>query len=81
MFEKGIVTRKEIGRKHIYRSAIDKDLLAQKMTDRLIGHLFDGSPAKLAIKALSSGLFSNSRNELLTLQELIHSLLAKAKDQ
>lgn len=81
MFDKGIVARREIGRKHVYRSSLDKELLAQKMTDRLTGHLFEGSPAKLAFKALSSELFSSSRSELLQLQNLTQSLLAQAKDQ
>lgn len=81
MFEKGIVARKEIGRKHLYRSSVNKDSLAEKMTDKLIGHLFEGSPAKLAIKALSSGLFSSSKLDLLQLQELTNSMLAKSKDQ
>lgn len=81
MFEKGIVARKEIGRKHVYRSSLDKDLLAVKMTDRLTGHLFEGSPAKLAIKAISSELFTSSENDLLQLLTFTQSLLEKAKNQ
>lgn len=80
MFDKGIVSRKEIGRKHIYRSSVDKSSLEEKITDRLIGHLFEGSPAKMAIRALSSGLFSSSRNDLLQLQELTNAMIAKSKD-
>jgi BlaI family penicillinase repressor len=80
MFDKGIVSRKEIGRKHIYRSSLDKTLLEEKITDRLIGHLFEGSPAKMAIRALSSGLFTSSKSELLQLQELTNLMLAQQND-
>jgi predicted transcriptional regulator len=80
MFDKGIVARKEIGRKHIYRSSVDKTLLEEKITDRLIGHLFEGSPAKMAIRALSSGLFTSSKTELLQLQELTIVMLARKND-
>jgi predicted transcriptional regulator len=80
MFDKGIVARREIGRKHIYRSSVDKNALEEKITDRLIGHLFEGSPAKMAIKALSSGLFSSTKADLLLLQEMTNAMLAKQSD-
>lgn len=80
MFDKGIVARREIGRKHIYRSSLDKNALEEKVTDRLIGHLFEGSPAKMAIKALSSSLFTSTKTDLLRLQEITNAMLAKQID-
>lgn len=80
MFDKGIVTRREIGRKHIYRSSVDKNALEEKITDRLIGHLFEGSPAKMAIKALSSSLFTSTKADLLRLQDITEAMLAKQID-
>ncbi|MFZ9695007.1 MAG: BlaI/MecI/CopY family transcriptional regulator [Chitinophagaceae bacterium] len=80
MFEKGIVARREIGRKHIYRSSVDKNALEEKVIDRLIGHLFEGSPAKMAIKALSTSLFISTKADLLRLQEITNAMLAKQID-
>ena len=77
MFFKGLVARKEIGRKHIYWATADQSSLSKIYTDRLIAFLHNGSPTRLAMEALASTKFSYSKEELLQLQETINEKLAK----
>ncbi len=74
MFDKGMVTRIEEGRKHIYRSSIDLVLLREQQTNRLIGHLFEGSPALLALQALRSSLYRSSVEEVAELKKMVAGL-------
>lgn len=77
MFEKGMVKRTERGRKHYYRSTIDKEALEVRLTEKLTEQLFEGSPAKLAAKALNSKHYKCTREELQELQQLIGNLLSQ----
>jgi len=74
MFEKGMVTRTETGRKHIYRSSIDRDALREQLTNRLIGHLFEGSSVRLALQALRSSYYRANPQELSELKKIVASL-------
>lgn len=74
MFDKGIVTRTETGRKHIYRSAIDRIKLREQLTNRLIGHLFEGSPVGLALQALRSSYFRINPAEVEELKRVVAAL-------
>lgn len=74
MFEKGMVTRTETGRKHIYRSSVDRDKLREQLTNRLIGHLFEGSPVRLALQALQSSYYRANETELGELKKIVASL-------
>jgi len=69
MFFKGLVSRKEIGRKHIYWSVIDRQALSRVLTDRLIGYLHNGSPIQLAFEAITSSYYKISKEELIELIE------------
>jgi predicted transcriptional regulator len=77
MLFKGLVTRKEIGRKHSYWPTIDKNSLSLGLTDRLVGYLFNGSPAQLAITAIQSSTFECSKEDLIKLQNLIEQKISK----
>ncbi|MBM3158975.1 MAG: BlaI/MecI/CopY family transcriptional regulator [Bacteroidota bacterium] len=77
MLFKGLVTRKEIGRKHSYWPTIDKNSLSIGLTDRLVGYLFNGSPAQLAMTAIQSTTFECSQEDLLKLQQLVEKQLGK----
>lgn len=71
MLFKGLVNRKEIGRKHTYWPIVDKNNLSMGLTERLIGYLFNGSPAQLAITAIQSSTFECSKEDLIKLQALV----------
>ncbi|MBM3413757.1 MAG: BlaI/MecI/CopY family transcriptional regulator [Bacteroidetes bacterium] len=71
MLFKGLVSRKEIGRKHSYWPIIDRSSLSLGLADRLVGYLFNGSPAQLAITAIQSTTFECSHEDLLKLRELV----------
>lgn len=75
MFEKGMVKRTERGRKHYYRSALDKAALEERLVEKLAEQLFEGSPAKLAARALSSKRYQSSRSDLQDLQQVIETVL------
>jgi BlaI family penicillinase repressor len=77
MFFKGLVARKEVGRKHIYWATADQSSLSKIYTERLIAFLHNGSPARLAIEALDSPLYSFTKEELLQLQKAINEKLEK----
>jgi predicted transcriptional regulator len=77
MLFKGLVTRKEIGRKHSYWPTIDKNSLSLGLTDRLVGYLFNGSPAQLAITAIQSSTFECSKEDLIKLHNLIEQKISK----
>lgn len=81
MFFKGLVARKEIGRKHIYWSIIDRDALSRSLTDRLIGYLHNGSPSQLALEAMNSTHYKISIEELQLLAEKVSELISKKKNQ
>jgi predicted transcriptional regulator len=74
MFEKEMVTRIETGRKHIYRSAIDRNALREQQTNRLIGHFFAGSPVQLALQALNSSYYRASAAEISELKKIVAAL-------
>jgi predicted transcriptional regulator len=75
MLFKGLVNRKEIGRKHSYWPTVDKNKLSLGLTEKLIGYLFDGSPAKLAMTALGSATFDCRKEDLQQLQEIVNKKL------
>lgn len=74
MFDKGMVSRIENGRKHMYRSRIDRGALREQQTNRLIGHLFEGSPVQLALQALRSSYYRASAEELSELKKIVAAL-------
>lgn len=81
MFFKGLVARKEIGRKHIYWSIIDRHALSRSLTDRLIGYLHNGSPTQLAMEAMNSSYYTATVEELQLLAKKIDELISVKKNQ
>jgi len=55
MAEKGLVTRDESARTHIYEAAYTEDQTQQQLVMDLVERAFDGSAAKLVLQALSTG--------------------------
>ena len=72
MAEKGLVTRDETNRSHLYRPAIQAAPTEKKLISELVEKAFDGSAAKLAMRALSTG--RPSRKELAEVRELLERL-------
>jgi BlaI family penicillinase repressor len=69
MTEKGLVQRIESGRAHIYSATASQEETQGQFVQDLIGRLFGGSAAKLALHALSAQTASAA--ELQQIRELI----------
>ena len=54
MKEKGLVTRDESQRAHIYEAAVSKEHAQKQLVDDLLDRAFGGSAEKLVLHALSS---------------------------
>ena len=54
MTEKGLVTRDESARTHVYDAAYTEDQTQQQLVMDLVERAFDGSAAKLVLQALAS---------------------------
>ncbi len=69
MTEKGLVEREEAGKAHIYRPAMREEDMQTQLLKELSDKLFAGSPAMLAMHALS--LQPTSDDELQQIKALI----------
>ncbi len=72
MLEKGIVTRNEETRTHVYEAAISEDAAQKKLLDRFMDATFRGSAMKLVVQALGSG--KTSKDELDEIKKLINQM-------
>src|SRR5262245_536971 len=55
MTEKGLVTRDESARTHVYAAAYTEDQTQRHLVSDLLARAFDGSAAKLVLQALAAG--------------------------
>lgn len=69
MAEKGLVTRDESARTHIYAARLTRDETQQQLVSDLLDRAFGGSAAALVLQALSAG--ETSPEELRQIRELI----------
>ena len=53
MAEKGLVTRDESERSHVYASAVEENSVKHRFVSDLLDRVFDGSAAQLVMQALS----------------------------
>jgi BlaI family penicillinase repressor len=65
MHEKGLVTRSEAGKAHIYAAAMREDTMQGQLLQDLSDKLFSGSPALLAMHALSMQPASDEEIQLI----------------
>lgn len=72
MHEKGLVTRNDSSKTHIYHPAISKEGTQKQLLNKMINTLFSGSSANLVLQAL--GGHNASEEELDKIQELITKL-------
>jgi predicted transcriptional regulator len=72
MTEKGLVTRDESQRAHVYSARLPRESTQQQLVTDLMDRVFGGSPARLALQALSTK--KTSPRELAELRQLLDSL-------
>ncbi len=72
MFEKGLVTRDDSAKTHIYMPAVSKQKTQKQFLDKMINGLFYGSSTQLVLQAL--GNQKTSRNELDEIQRYLDNL-------
>ena len=72
MFEKGLVTRNDSNKTHIYAPAISKQRTQKQFLDKMINTLFAGSSTQLVLQAL--GNHKASRDELEEIQKYLDNL-------
>jgi BlaI family penicillinase repressor len=72
MYEKGLVTRDDSNKTHIYQPAVTREKTQKQFLNKMIDTLFAGSSANLVLQAL--GGHDASQEELEKIQELIMQL-------
>ena len=69
MAEKGLVTRNESARTHVYTAQLSRQETQRQLVSDLLDRAFGGSAAALVLQALSAG--ETSSEELQRIRELI----------
>ena len=77
MTEKGLVTRNEQERAHVYEAAMAREETQRQLIGELLNRAFDGSAASLVMQALSAK--KSSRAELARIREMLDDLEGDAK--
>jgi BlaI family transcriptional regulator, penicillinase repressor len=72
MFEKGLVTRDDSDKSHIYEARIDEAVTQSTLVDHLLESAFGGSHSKLFLRALSNKKVS--KKELSEIRKLLSEL-------
>ena len=72
MTEKGLVTRDESARSHVYAAAVPEGAVKRRLVSDLLDRAFDGSAAGLVMQALSAK--RASPEELRQIRELLDEL-------
>lgn len=72
MHDKGLVTRDEAQRAHVYRAAVSKERTQKRFLSDMLKRVFDGSPSRLVLQAL--GNHKASREELREIRALLNQL-------
>ena len=72
MFEKGLVTRDDRSKTHIYQPAVSREKTQKQFLNKMIDTLFAGSSSDLVMQAL--GGHDANAEELEKIQQLINQL-------
>lgn len=72
MSEKGLVSRDESGRTHVYQAQRAQDETQRQLLSDLLDRAFNGSPTKLVMQALSSK--KASKEELAEIRRMLDEL-------
>jgi BlaI family transcriptional regulator, penicillinase repressor len=76
MYEKGLVTRDDSHKTHIYQPAVSRSSTQTQFLNKMINTLFEGSPTNLVMQAL--GNHTATADELEQIQQLIDQLKKQA---
>ena len=72
MFERGLLSREQAGRKHIYTAAVAQDATQDTLLDSFLDKTFGGSAKSLVMRAL--GKHTPSASEIDELRDFLNSL-------
>jgi predicted transcriptional regulator len=72
MHEKGLVSRNEQSKTHVYKANVSKENTQQQLLGKMINSLFEGSASALVIQAL--GNTKPSANEIEAIEQLLNEL-------
>jgi predicted transcriptional regulator len=72
MFEKGLVSRDDSSKTHIYKAVVSKEKTQQHLVGKMMSTLFDGSASQLVMRALGNS--KPSKKEIEEIQQLLDSL-------
>jgi BlaI family penicillinase repressor len=72
MFEKGLVSRDDSSKTHIYRPAVSREKTQKHLLGKMIDNVFSGSSSELVMQAL--GNHKTSKKELDEIQKLLDNL-------
>lgn len=75
MFEKGLVTRDDRNKTHIYQPAVTRQKTQKQFLDKMINTLFAGSSTQLVLQAL--GNQKASKDELDEIQKYLDNLKSR----
>ena len=75
MYEKGLVTRDDSAKTHLYKSAVSKKKTQKHLVDKMINGLFGGSSTQLVLQAL--GNHNATKSELEEIQKYLDDLKNK----
>lgn len=75
MFEKGLVTRDDSAKTHIYKPNVSKEKTQSQFVGRMINNLFGGSSSQLVMQAL--GNQSPTEEEIDEIQQYLNNLKNK----
>lgn len=75
MFEKGLITRDDSNKTHIYKSNIKEGKTKQSLLQNFVQNTFNGSMKALVVEALGEG--SSSKEELDEIKSFIKSIQDK----
>lgn len=73
MHQKGLVSRNESQRAHVYTAMVDKDEAQRQMLGDLVQRVFDGSRSQLVLQALGTNE-TTSPEDLKRIRELLDEL-------
>ncbi len=72
MAEKGLLSRKDAGRQHIYRPAVSQEKTQKQVVGEMLEKVFAGSAEKLVMRALSARKVS--AEELKRIREMLDEM-------
>jgi predicted transcriptional regulator len=77
MAEKGLVTRDESERSHVYRAAVPEKSVKRRLVSDLLDRVFEGSSASLVMQALSAK--RASPEDIRKIKELLNAQTPEEK--